>query len=89
MLINLVAPLYYAYGSLTGDYLMTDKAIELLESLKPENNAIVAQFVHAGLRCDDALTSQALIQLRKAYCEPRKCIYCRIGHRLLAEAAHK
>lgn len=89
VLINLVAPLYYAYGSLTGDYLMTDKAIELLESLKPENNAIVAQFVHAGLRCDDALTSQALIQLRKAYCEPRKCIYCRIGHRLLAEAAHK
>ena len=89
VLINLVAPLYCAYGSLTGDHTMADRAIDLLESLRPEQNAIVATFVHAGLRCDDALTSQALIQLRKAYCDTRKCIYCRIGHRLLAEAARR
>ena len=87
VLINLVAPLYYAYGELTGDYAMTDRAIELLEALKPEQNAIVARFVGAGVRCHDALTSQALIQLRKAYCDARKCIYCRIGHRLLSQAA--
>lgn len=87
VLINLVAPLYYAYGELTGSYEMTDRAIDLLESLRPEQNAIVARFAHAGIRCDDALTSQALIQLRKAYCDARKCIYCRIGHRLLTEAA--
>ena len=89
MLINLVAPFYYAYGELTGDCQMTDRAIGLLESLRPEQNAIVTAFVHAGVRCDDALTSQALLQLRKAYCDARKCIYCRIGHRLLAEAAHR
>lgn len=87
VLINLVAPLCYAYGELTGDYAMGDRAIALLESLRPERNAIVTQFVQAGIRCDDALTSQALIQLRKGYCEARKCIYCRIGHRLLTEAA--
>ncbi len=89
VLINLVAPFYYAYGELTGDCQMTDRAIGLLESLRPEQNAIVTAFVHAGVRCDDALTSQALLQLRKAYCDARKCIYCRIGHRLLAEAAHR
>lgn len=89
VLINLVAPLYYAYGELTGDYAMTDRAIELLEALKPEQNAIVARFVGAGVRCHDALTSQALIQLRKAYCDSRKCIYCRIGHRLLSQAAKR
>lgn len=89
VLINLVAPLYYAYGELTGDSPMTDRAIDLLESLRPEQNAVVATFVHAGLPCGDALTSQALLQLRKAYCDTRKCIYCRIGHRLLAQAARR
>ena len=87
VLINLVAPLYYAYGELTDDYQMSDRAIALLESLRPEQNSIVATFTHAGIRCNDALTSQALIQLRKAYCDARKCIYCRIGHRLLSQAA--
>ena len=87
VLINTVAPLYYARGEMTDDYEMTDRAIALLEDLRPEQNSIVAMFRAAGLKCDDALTSQALIQLRRNYCEARKCIYCRIGHRLLATDA--
>ena len=84
VLINTVAPLYYAYGELTDDYAMTDRAVALLEDLRPEQNSIVASFQRAGIKCDNALTSQALIQLRRNYCEARKCIYCRLGHRLLA-----
>ena len=87
VLINVVAPLYYARGEMTDDYTMTDRAIELLEDLRPERNSIVTMFQNAGIRCDNALTSQALIQLRRNYCEARKCIYCRIGHRLLATDA--
>lgn len=89
VLINLVAPLYYAYGELTDDYAMTDRAVSLLEELKPEQNAIVAAFGAAGIKAKDALMSQAIIQLKRGYCEPRKCIYCKIGHRLLKEAAHR
>ena len=89
VLINTVAPLYYAYGEITGNYALTDKAIELLESLKPESNSIVKTFVAAGIDCDSALTSQALIELKRSYCDARKCIYCKIGHRLLSEAAHR
>ena len=87
VLINTVAPLYYARGEMTDDYGLTDRAIALLEDIRPEHNSIVAMFRHAGIRCDDALTSQALIQLRRNYCETRKCIYCRLGHRLLAADA--
>lgn len=87
VLINVVAPLYYARGEMTDDYTMTDRAIELLEDLRPERNSIVTMFQNAGIRCDNALTSQALIQLRRSYCEARKCIYCRLGHRLLATDA--
>ena len=89
VLINTVAPLYYAYGEITGNYALTDKAISLLESLKPESNSIVKTFVAAGIECDSALTSQALIQLRRSYCDTRKCIYCKIGHRLLSESAYR
>ncbi len=89
VLINTVAPLYYARGEMTDDYTMTDRAIALLEDLRPEQNSIVNMFRNAGLKCDDALTSQALIQLRRNYCEARKCIYCRLGHRLLATDARQ
>ncbi|MBR6946432.1 MAG: DUF2851 family protein, partial [Muribaculaceae bacterium] len=51
------------------------------------NSSIVNMFKAAGIKCNDALTSQALIQLRRNYCEARKCIYCRLGHRLLATDA--
>ena len=87
ILINTVAPLLYAYGELTGNYEMTDKAIKLLEDLRPENNSIVSHFAAYGIDCPDALTSQALVQLKREYCDARKCIYCKIGHHLLSKAA--
>lgn len=87
ILINTVAPLLYAYGELTGNYEMTDKAIKLLEDLRAESNSIVSHFVAYGIDCPDALTSQALVQLKREYCDARKCIYCKIGHHLLSKAA--
>lgn len=88
LLINTVAPLLYARAEMLNDNTFADRAIALLESLRPENNAIVQQFTFAGIDCRDALTSQALIELRRQYCEARKCLYCKIGHRLLTLAAH-
>ena len=87
ILINTVAPLLYAYGELTGNYEMTDKAIKLLEDLRAESNSIVSHFVAYGIDCPDALTSKALVQLKREYCDARKCIYCKIGHHLLSKAA--
>ena len=89
VLINTVATLYYARGEINGDYTLMDRAVALLESLKPESNSIVSAFERAGIDCDSALTSQALIELKRSYCEARKCIYCKIGHRLLSNAAHR
>lgn len=89
VLINTVAPLYYAYGEITGNYALTDKAVNLLESLRPEKNSIVTSFERSGIKCDSALTSQALIELKRNYCDARKCIYCKIGHRLLSDAAQR
>jgi hypothetical protein len=66
-----------------------ESAIAILEQLKPENNRITALFLNAGMKIDNALASQAVIQVRNEYCNPRKCLYCRAGHKLLSAAAHE
>lgn len=87
LLINVVAPLTYAYAISRGDTAMSEHVPALLMSMPPERNHIISLFTGAGVKCDDAFTSQALIQLRREYCEPRKCLYCRIGHRMLSAKA--
>ena len=87
LIINAVVPTIYAYGKLCGNEDACSRAIEMLQSLKAERNSIVELFTRAGIECKDAFASQALIQLRRNYCETRKCLYCRIGHRMLARHA--
>ncbi|GHS99319.1 hypothetical protein FACS189421_09560 [Bacteroidia bacterium] len=83
LLINTVVPVLFAYGKKKGQEIFLKKAFDLLEALPPENNFIVNAFTRAGIKAGHAGDSQALIQLKREYCEPRKCIFCRIGHRLL------
>lgn len=87
LIINAIVPLLYAYGLSFGDDRKTAAAIDILQHIRPENNHITRIFTDYGIPCDDAFTSQAMIQLRRAYCEQRKCLYCRIGHRILAAKA--
>lgn len=87
LIINTVAPLLYAYGLYFASDERTEAAVNILQKLPPEHNSVTRVFTDRGIVCDDAFTSQALIQLRRAYCEPRKCLYCRIGHRILAAKA--
>ena len=89
LLINLVAPLYYAYSGQSGDTSMEDSAMELLTSLEPENNSILNVWAAAGIKADNAFRSQALIHLRNEYCDARKCLYCRIGNRIMRSAGKK
>lgn len=84
LLINIVVPVVFAYALSTGDLRRQEFAVDLLHSLKPENNFIIEMFGRAGIKATDAFTTQALIQLKRDYCEPRKCLYCRIGHKLLS-----
>ena len=84
LLINVVAPILYAYGTYTGDSTRQEIAISLLQSLKPERNSIIDIYERAGLKATDAFTTQAMIQLRREYCQQRKCLFCRIGHKLLS-----
>jgi len=85
--INTVVPLLYAYGLTHDDTALMDRAVNMLQQLPAEKNSVVELFTRAGIPARDAFASQALIQLRRCYCERRKCLYCRIGHRMLASKA--
>lgn len=87
VLINTVATLLYCHGESTGNESECNRALSLLESIDCERNRIVTQFRDAGITCDNALRSQALIELKRNYCEARKCIYCKFGHAMLSAAA--
>lgn len=87
LIINAVVPLMYAYGLFFANDSRIQIAVDILQSLPPERNSLTRIFTDRFFECDDAFTSQALIQLRRAYCEPRKCLFCRIGHRILASKA--
>ena len=89
LIINCVAPLLYSYATRIGSEIFADQAMRLLESLPAEDNHIVRRVSAAGIVMESALDSQAALQLYTAYCEPHKCIYCRIGHRLLARREKK
>ncbi len=84
VLINTVVPMLFAYGKKISNQQYCERAVEILETIKPENNRIVREFVAAGIRALNAADSQALIQLNREYCDKRKCLYCRIGYSLLS-----
>ncbi|MDE7388831.1 MAG: DUF2851 family protein [Muribaculaceae bacterium] len=84
LVINVVAPLLFAYGHATGNDALTARAVDILEHIPAEDNALVRDFCRCGIDCGNAFVSQALIELRREYCDVRKCLYCRIGHRILA-----
>lgn len=83
ILINVMAPFYFAFGSMTGDPDIAEKGVDLLESINAEKNSIVNLWSRYGLKASCAFHSQAMIQLRRNYCDRSRCLDCRFGHFLL------
>ncbi|MDR3218327.1 MAG: DUF2851 family protein [Dysgonamonadaceae bacterium] len=83
LVINVVVPLLFAYGKKKNAAQYTEKALRLLEAIPAERNHIISSFSLSGIEILNACDTQALIQLKREYCEQKKCIYCRIGHKLL------
>ena len=83
IIINTIVPFLYAYGKYKADETLISRAGEMLETLKPENNFITRMWKECGLSPEHAGDSQALIQLKKNYCDTKKCLFCRFGYEYL------
>lgn len=83
LIINTVVTFLYAYGLHKGNRVLCARAGCFLEELKAENNYITRMWEQCGMKASNAADSQALIQLKKEYCDKKKCLYCRIGYEYL------
>jgi hypothetical protein len=83
IIINTLIPFLYAYGKHKSNDTLCERAFTFLSELKSEENVIIRQWRDSGITVESAADSQALIQLRKEYCEKKKCLYCRFGYEFL------
>jgi hypothetical protein len=83
ILINTVVPLLFCYANSKGNQELKDKAMRLLDEIPAEQNTILRGWKNLGLVVISAHDSQALIQLKRCYCDEKKCLRCRIGHKVL------
>lgn len=83
LMINTAIPMMFAYGRHLSKQALCDRAFDFLEQLKAENNYIIRMWQQCGLPVQSAGDSQALIQLKKEYCDKKDCLRCRFGHEYL------
>jgi hypothetical protein len=83
IIINTMAPLLFAYGTYHNEQSIKDKALQWLEQTAPESNAITNGFSRLGIEIKNAFDSQALIGLKRVYCDKKRCLECAVGYALL------
>ncbi|MEL7588371.1 MAG: DUF2851 family protein [Prolixibacteraceae bacterium] len=84
MVINTVVPFLFIYGEYWNRQELKDQALDYLEKVPPEDNSVISHWKKLGVPVRSAFDSQALIQLKNNYCNPRKCLNCPIGTRLVS-----
>ena len=82
LVINTIIPLRFAYArSQQKD--ITQELIDLATLIPAEQNVIIEKFKIFGLQVNNVYESQALLELKKNYCDHKKCLDCAIGHFIL------
>jgi hypothetical protein len=83
LMINTAIPMLFAVGRHRQKDELCDRAFDLLEQLKAENNYIIRMWRECGMEVNTAADSQALIQLKNEYCDRKDCLRCRFGYEYL------
>lgn len=82
IVMNTILPIRFAYEqSLHKEY--SQEILELITALPPEKNIIMDKFASIGILAENAFQSQSLLQLKKEYCDAKKCLQCAVGAFLL------
>ncbi|MBL0328568.1 MAG: DUF2851 family protein [Bacteroidetes bacterium] len=83
IIINTIVPFLFVYGKQKDDEKYIARALSFLEQTPGENNTIIQKWETLGVSTKTAHTTQALLQLKTEYCNPKKCLNCSIGNYLL------
>ena len=82
LVINTIIPLRFAYAR-SQQKEITQELIDLAIAIPSEQNVIIEKFEVFGIRSKNVYESQALLELKKNYCDYKKCLDCAIGHFIL------
>ena len=88
IIINAIIPFLFAYGHHRSEDRYIQKALDLLNQLAPEKNAIVRLWNKLGVQPDTAYQTQALIHLYKSYCSQGRCLQCPYGNHVLKKISN-
>ncbi|WP_282121772.1 DUF2851 family protein [Algibacter mikhailovii] len=84
ILVNTIIPIRFLYNKQKGAH--SDSSIlKLASQIKSEENHIIDAFNKLKKVSKTSMDSQALIQLKKAYCDKNNCLKCVVGNQLLSE----
>ncbi|WP_106792241.1 DUF2851 family protein [Aquimarina sp. Aq78] len=82
LLINTIIPIKFVYARSMGQNSEED-IFELISQLPFEKNSIISNFMDLKVPIENAMHSQAMIQLKNTYCDQKACLKCAIGNYLL------
>jgi hypothetical protein len=85
LMINGIVPFLFFVGMEKKEDCWRDRAFTLLESLPGEMNPDIRKWKEAGMETGDAMKTQGLLQLKRSYCDRKRCLECRIGLRVLCK----
>lgn len=83
LVINTVVPFLFVYGKAQNIPAYKERALDFLLEMQPENNSIIRGWADLGIKAPNAYHSQALLQLKHAYCDNHRCLDCQIGNNIL------
>lgn len=80
MIINAIIPFVFAYMRRYGNEREQQNIIKMLSFLPIEKNSKLDEWIACGITPKDEGEAQALLLLRKEYCDKKRCLFCGIGH---------
>nr|WP_321405474.1 DUF2851 family protein [uncultured Carboxylicivirga sp.] len=85
ILYNTIYPYLFVYFDKNNYQQKKENLLELLYKQRPEKNSILSNWEKRGIEIDNEAQAQALIFLKNHYCNHKKCLNCRIGHKVLSK----
>ncbi len=83
IMINTIIPFLFLYGKNRNNNDLKERAVDFLEKLPAENNSIIKAWNDLNINAENAAYSQGLLQLKNNYCNPKRCLHCQIGNKII------
>ena len=83
LIINTVVPFRFAHHRFFGNDHQMEETMALLEQLDFERNKLTRMYANTPFSQQNAMDSQALLELWQHYCVPKRCLECTVGERIV------